>query len=229
METKWLKDSLFNGFTSNGWKLGLVLSQGWFWYRIAGVTVLYSGQSMEQIDFANILTVTAKDAGQISPPVYVKHESGSTYFYVVRRVNSYGHEEQTLSAAVKVSLGDDGELKPPRSNSIFELTARQTKGGKVMLLWFYCPLDQKSVPECFNIYTDNGTGEIDYGNAIGTIDYSGLRFYDYSSGELAAGEYLFAVRAKDAEGVEDESSARICLGIDTAGPRGIEILSAKAV
>ena len=229
MEAKWLKDSLFNGFTSNGWKLGLVLSQGWFWYRIAGVTVLYRGQSMEQIDFANILTVMAKEAGQISPPVYVKHESGSTYFYVVRRVNNCGHEEQTLSAAVKVSLGDDGELKPLRSNSIFELAARQTKGGKVMLLWFYCPLDQKSVPECFNIYTDNGTGEIDYGNAIGTIDYAGLRFYDYCNVELAAGEYLFAVRAKDAEGVEDESSARICLGVDTAGPRGIEILSAKAI
>jgi len=229
METKWLKDLLLNGFTSNGWKLGLVLSQGWFWYRIGGITVLYRGQSMEQIDFANILTLAAKDAGQIQPPVYVGHESGSTYFYVVRMVNNCGDEEQTMSAAVKVSLGDDGELKPPRPNSIFELTAKQSLSGKVRLLWFYYPLDQKSAPKSFNIYTNNGTGEVDYENAIGTIDYAGLRFYEYYSMELAAGEYLFVVRAVNAGGIEDESSARICLGIDTASPQGIEILGSKAI
>ncbi|MCX5635768.1 MAG: hypothetical protein NTW55_08025 [Planctomycetota bacterium] len=229
MEAKWLKDSLFNGLTSNGWKLGLVLSQGWFWYRIGGITVLYRGQDMEKIDFTNILTLAAKNAGQIQPPVYVEHESNSTYYYVVRMVNNCGDEEQTMSAAVKVSLGDDGELKPPRPNNIFELTAKQSLSGKVRLLWFYYPLDQKSVPECFNIYTDNGTGKIDYGNAIGTIDYAGLRFYEYYSMELAAGEYLFAVRAVNAGGIEDESSARICLGVDTACPRGIKILSAKAI
>jgi len=229
MEAKWLKDSLFNGFTSNGWKLGLVLGRSWFWYRIGGITVLYRGQSMEQIDFANILTLAAREAGQIQPPVYVGHESGSTYFYVVRMVNNCGDEEQTMSAAVKVSLGDDGELKPPRSNSIFELTAKQSLSGKVRLLWFYYPLDQKSAPKSFNIYTNNGTGEVDYENTIGTIDYAGLKFYEYYSMELAAGEYLFAVRAVNAGGIEDESSARICFGIDIASPQGIEILGSKAI
>ena len=71
METMWLKEVLFAGQTSNAFKLGTVLTLGWFWPRIAGCSVLYRGSSMETIEFENILAVTEADACQVLPPSYV--------------------------------------------------------------------------------------------------------------------------------------------------------------
>jgi len=229
METMWLKEALFAGQTSNAFKLGTVLTLGWFWPRLSGCTVLYRGSSMERIDFDNLLAVAEVDAEQISPPSYVQHNSGSTYFYVVRRVNSCGYQEHTLSAAVKVTIDASGELAEAVPNSIFEVTARQVGGNKVQLVWYYCPIEQDSAPVCFKVYYDGGTGQIDYENAVATISYAGRRLYSYRSDALDAGRYLFCIRAEDAAGVENPSLAQIQIELDTTSPDAIEILSVEAL
>jgi hypothetical protein len=113
METRFLKDALFSGMTSNAYKLGTVLSLGWFWMRTAGCSTLYRGPSMEKVDFDNLLVVAELNADTISPPDYLPHDNGSTYFYIVRRVNGCGYQEHTLSAAVRVSLDTEGNLAEP--------------------------------------------------------------------------------------------------------------------
>jgi hypothetical protein len=229
MEKKWLKEALFSGMTANAFKLGTVLSLGWFWLRVAGCSMLYRGDSMETIDFDNILVVGALEAEQIQVPEYLSHANSTTYFYVIRRANNCGDLEHTLAAAVKVSIDSDGDLAQPRPNSIFEARIEQLAGSKVKLLWYYCPLDQDSGPACFKIYYDNGTGQIDYENPIATISYTGRKFYSYQSDSLEGGRYLFAIRAKDANGIEDGSLAKLVIQITNSSPDPIDILSAKTI
>ncbi len=225
METKWLKDALFVGMTANAFKLGTVLTLGWFWPRTGGCSLLYRGSSMERIDFANILTVADAEAAEISPPSYVQHSDSSTYFYVIRRANNCGDQEHTLSAAVKVSLSANGELVPPRPNSVFGVRSQQVNGNKIELIWCYCPIEQESAPAYFKVYYDAGTGQIDYENPIATIGYAGRRFYNYQSGILEAGRYLFAIRTEDSAGTKDSSLAQLRIQLDTTSPDAIDILS----
>ena len=173
--------------------------------------------------------MTGSDASQISPSSYVQHNSGSTYFYVIRRANNCGCQEDTLAAAVKVAIDAGGDLVQPQPNNIFDVRAEQVAGSKVQIVWYYCPVEQKSEPACFKVYCDGGTGQINYENPIAIISYLGRKFYNYHSATLDAGRYLFAVRAEDAAGTENCSLAQIKIQLDTTSPGAINILNAEAV
>ena len=222
-------DSLFEGDSANGVKLGMGVTGGDFWPRPAGCSVLYRGSSIEMVDFANIVAVVGLDAEQISPPVYIQHDSGQTYFYVVRRANQCGEQEQTCGCAVRVAIDDNGQLALAEPNDIFELRVERLAGSKVRLVWFYCPIEQKSEPARFRVYCDGRSGQVDYENPVGPVGYAGRRYYSYESASLDAGRYQFAVRAEDAAGTEDGSFAKVAVEIDAASPAGIDILSAEMV
>jgi hypothetical protein len=227
VELNWLKDALFNGMTSNALKLGTTLSLGWFWHRIAGCSALYRGPSIEQIDFDTVLTVAQINACKISPPNYLPHESSSTYFYIVRRYNHCGYQEHTLAASAKVSLNTEGQLDKPQPNKIFAAKAEQVDTDKVLLTWFYCPLEQDSQPDCFNIHCDNRTGQIDYENPLAAISFKGQKFYSYESSSFETGKYLFAIRAEDTDGNDNRSSACLSIELDDKCPDAIDILQAE--
>ena len=228
-EKTWLAGALFGGVGANAFKLGTVLSLGWFWVRRSGCLVLYRGPSMRQIDFANVLTVEAQDAGLISPPVYIPHDGGSIYFYVVRRFNNCGYQEHTLAAAVKLVFDAQGDIAEPTPNGIFASRAEQIDADRVWLIWHYCPLEQKSAPACFNVYCDSGTGQIDYDNPIATLGYEGRKFYNYESSALGADRYLFAIRAEDAAGIQNHSLAQMGIQLSTTSPDPISILDVGGV
>lgn len=229
IEKKWLVEALFGGVTANAFKLGTVLSLGWFWIRRSGCSALYRGPSMPQMDFANVLAVAAQDAASISPPVYVPHDGGSTYFYVVRRFNNCGYQERTLAGAVKIVIDAQGDIAEPTPNSIFALRAEQIDANRVRLVWYYCPLEQKSAPACFNVYRDSGTGQIDYENPIATVGYEGRKYYSYESAALGAGRYLFAIRVEDAAGIQNNSLAHVGIQLSTTSPDAISILGAEGI
>ena len=227
MEPILLREVLFCGASANAFKLGTVLTLGWFWVRTEGCSLLYRGGSMETIAFDNILAVADLEVEQIQPPTYVSHDNNATYFYVVRRVNECGQMEHTLSASVKVTIDADGNLISPRPNDIFEVKAEQLAGNKIQLIWYYCPLEQESSPTRFKVYYDAGTGQIDYENPLATISYTGRKFYSYQSDALDAGTYLFAVRVEDATGASDGSLAYVRIQLDAAIPDAVSILSAE--
>jgi len=228
-EQKRRLDALFNGMTANALKLGTTLTLGWFWVRVAGCSALYRGPCMEEIDFESILAIAGRDALEIIPPTYLPHNDLSTYFYVVRRFNRCGYQELTLGSAAKVSLDAQGEPARTKPNNIFALSAEQTGSNKIRLTWLYCPLEQESLPACFNIYCDNRTGQIDYENPINSVSYKGQRSYSYQSGPLQAGRYLFAVRAQDQAGSESVSADCLASEISDAAPDAITILGARTV
>lgn len=184
---------------------------------------------MEEIDFANILAVTEQDDSEISPPEYISHSSGSTYFYIIRRFNSCGYQEHTLAAAVKFSIESNGEPAEPKPNKVFDSIPGPVDGNKIRLIWFYCPLEQKSKPICFNVYYDNRTGKIDYQNPLAKISYKGRKFYSFQSGILEAGKYLFVIRAEDTGGLENSSLAQLRIQLDTINLNAINIVRAEAI
>jgi len=228
-ERQWLTDALFTGMTSNAFKLGTTLSCGWFWMRPSGCAVLYRGPGMEQIDFINILAVIEQNAESMPLPSYIPHNSDSIYFYVVRRFNSCGYHEYTLQASVKVVIDADGSLAQPQPNSIFAWQAEQVDSDKVRLVWFYCPLEQKSQPMRFKVYYDGGTGQINYENPIDEIVYRGREFYSYRSDALAAGRYLFAIRSEDVSGMQNKSSVQLAIEIVSDEPNVVEILKVETI
>ncbi|MHC4122310.1 MAG: hypothetical protein ACYSSI_01950 [Planctomycetota bacterium] len=228
MENKWLKEALFNGFSSNAFKLGTVLAFGWFWTRTEGCSVLYRGQSLESVDFDNILAVEQINAEIISPPDYVAHTAGSAYFYLVQRINGSGYQEQTLSASVKVALDENGDIFQPMPNAVLGLMAEPTQALKVRFNWWYSSLSQFSTPAYFKIYYDAGTSQIDYQNPVATIEYNSGIFYEYTTDSFDQGRYLFAVRVEDLNGSAGPDE-RVSVELKQTVPEAVEILHTETV
>jgi len=229
IKSSWLSDTLFNGMTANALKLGTTLSLGWFWTRVAGCSALYRGLGMDRIDFTNILIIADQEASVISPPGCISHESCTIYFYMIRRFNHCGNWELTLRAAAKVSFDANGDLIKPHPNKISALKAKQADGNRAHLVWFYCPLEQKSPPTYFNVYYDGATGQIDDETALATIEYQGYKFYSYISDTLQPGRYLFAVKAEDADGNQHDAFAQWAIELDSTSPEEIDILFVETV
>jgi hypothetical protein len=227
MEPTWLKEALFGGQTANGFKLGTTLSRGWFWVRARGCRLVYRSGSMETIYFDNILTVTESQASEITIPGYLSHEPGQTYFYVVRCANQCGRIERTLLAAVKVSIDDEGGLQDARPNGVFGLDGKQKQDGKIEIIWGYNPIEQASNPKEMRVYSDAGTGEIDFQEPVAIVPYKGRRFYRYED-ESQEGRYLFAVRAVDAKNNEHSSTRKVSVEVHNEDVEAIEIVGADS-
>jgi len=229
METKFLKDTLLGGMTANAFKLGTVLSVGWFWMRVEGCCVLYLGDSIDRIDFTHVLAAGEADASEISPPSHIPHEPCSTYFYVLRRINGLGEEEQSLRALVRLRIGSDGELSEPRPNGIYALRATRVAGQKVELTWYYSPLGQESEPVCFRVYRGTGACEVDYDNPVGTVGYASMKYYSFTSGVLEAGDYVYVVKAEDAGGMQAVSQRPVQVQVEAPALGDVCFVDAGAV
>jgi len=229
MELKFVKDALFSGMTSNSFKLGTVLSLGWFWMRTTGCTALYRGLSMDSIDFDSVLAVSQADTKQVSPPDYLQHSDGTTYFYAVRKCNGCGRQEQTSAAAVKLSIDKDGEVAEPGPNCVFDVTSEITGNGQVELIWYYCPIAQGEKPARFNIYYDFGTGQIDYENPAAVIDYIGRRFYSCKKTLPQTGAYLFVIRAVGLSGSENLCFRRLRIQMEQGDICAAKVLNVERI
>lgn len=225
----WRKAVLCNGACPDAFKLGTVLTRGWFWVRRAGCTAVYHGPSVDQVDFGRIEHVAEADARQVSLPAHLTPEAGSKGCYVVRRFNGHGDEERTTGAAVAVRMGDDGKPAEPAPNGISNLHAVQVSGGRVRLEWFYCPLDQQAEPARFNVYTADAGGAFDFDAPLATVAYRGRRFHQCLSDMLPEGEHHFAVRAQAANEIESEPGQVVSCLVRTVCPDGVTILAAEVI
>jgi len=159
----------------------------------------------------------------------VGHEVGQSYLYVVRRANRCGDEEQSFGMAIKAVFDGEGDLIEPGCNKVFSIFAEQIEGPGVRVVWYYCPVGQEAVCGGFNVYSDNGTGQVDYETSVAVVDYAGARFYSYESGVLSEGRYLFVIRAVSKDGQEDDFDGAIEIEIGDMLPDGVGSLSAECV
>ncbi len=222
-------DSLYEGDSANGAKLGMGLTGGDFWARVGGCQNLYRGPDENAVDFETILVTRDVDEDSIAVPGFAEHNASSSYLYVLRRANICGVEEHTLAAAVKVAFDGQGNLIEPGCNDVFALSPRQTAGPKVRLLWYYFPIAQGAGPASFNIYWDSGTGLIDYESALGSVDYSGPRYYSFETGVLSEGSYKFCVRVVSKDDLENDGLGTVGIHIRNAPPSFVEVLKTQAI
>lgn len=229
MDVGFYKDALFGGMTSNAFKFGTTVTLGWFWMRLGGCSVLYRGPKIGNVNFDCVLCVEPIDANEINVPDYLQHAANETYFYVLRRVNRCGNQENTFSAAVVVAIDANGDLVQAEPNKAFGINAQLVCGPRAKITWYYCPLNQQSKPAYFEVYSNNGTGQVDYENPLAVIDYTGRRYYCRLSEILSAGRYGFAVRAFDKAGIKEETSAIVSVDVIDSAPDSVDILSVEAI
>ena len=227
MEVKFF-DSLFEGDSAVGVKFCMGLTGGDFWAMVAGCQNLYRGPSIEMVDFDTVLGVMDTDEDFIELAT-IQHITNSRYVYVLRRVNGCGDEEESVNAAVKVVFDEDGDLIGPSCNCVLAVKAFQVAGPKVKLLWYFSPIGQRAQCSSFNIYGDNGTGQVDYGNAIAILKYAGAKFYSYESEILNQGRYMFCVKPLSTDGLEDVNSKVTEIEVDESVPIGVDILRTKVI
>ncbi len=228
-EMDWLGDALFHGATARAFKLGTALTGGWFWMHEAGCTAVYRGPSIGQVDFDNVLDVANHEAKKIVLPAHLTHEPNGSYCYVVRRFNACGHPERTTIAAAVARLDASGRLAEPVPNGVSGLKLDPLVGQKIRLVWFYCPLDQQAEPEVFRIYTDNGTGRLNWESPMVTVAYEGRKFYRYKTEALPDGSHQFVVVAERENQVGHRFLSLADCPIQSHYSEGVTILAAEAI
>lgn len=220
MDTKFF-DSLYEGDSANGIKLGMGITGGDFWPRILGCQNLYRGEGLPLVDWIKLVEVVASNDDTIISEE--KHQPGKTYFYAIRLANFCGYEEHTFGAVVKVVFDSNGDLIVESGcNAIFEIEGRQVSGSECRLTWYYSPINQSEEVGHFNIYSDGGTGEIDYDNVVGAIAYSGPRYYSFNSGVLAEGVYRYCIRTVSVSEKENGDLGFIQICISNEKPAAVE-------
>ncbi len=222
-------DGLCQGDSANGVKLCMGVTGGDFWGRASGCQVLYRGDDENNVDLGRIVTVDDIDRQQITVPSIEEHLADSRYLYVLRRVNGCGDEERSLTAAVRVVFDALGKMACAGCNNVSGVSAAIREGSTCELLWYYYPLDQGDEPACFNVYSDQGQGEIDFGTALASVDYAGTGFYSYMVSLPGVGRYLLSVRVTGKDGQEQDISEVIVVEVHTAETGGVELLGAEAV
>lgn len=222
MEVKFF-DGLRGGDSQASVKLCLGITGGDFWSRIAGCQNLYRGESIDGIDFDDLLAVSDPDETLITVPSLIEHQAGSVYFYALRRANQCGDEERNLSAVLRAAFDEQGQLLGPCCNTIFDVAAKQLAGPKVKLSWYYTSIGQFDKPVRFKVYSDAGTGVIDYQTPAGLIEYAGQGFYEFESLTLSEGRYLYCIRTESISGQIISNAKVIEAEVTTEAPNGVKV------
>jgi len=212
-------DSLFEGDSANGVKLGMGITGGDFWPRPAGCHTVYRGQDGE-MDYDNIMAVMSIDDSQVT----IASQSlpaGTIWDYRRRQVSDCGLESPDPPSCIVV-IDADGDMVGNVPNAPVSLTIEQIAGGKLKPKWRYTPLAEEIAPTGFNIYQDSGAG-FNFASPIGTVNYLAGKFeYDWTSIALVHGtRYRFVVRSYRTGGGEEQNLNIISEVADAEGPAAI--------
>ena len=228
MDTKFFS-SLFEGDSANGVKLCMGLTGGDFWARINGCQNLYRGLEPSGIDLNNIVCTVEPERDSIEIPEIVTHQPGQAYFYLLRQANCCGNEEETFNAVLKVEFDGSGDLVQGCCNDVLAVQAEQIPGQKVRLHWFYCPIHQADSCKSFRVYSDNGSGQIDYEKTISVMAYHGPDVYVYETQAMQEGRYRFCIRPESVNGQQGSYSGQVSIDITIQSPEGIDDLSVECI
>jgi hypothetical protein len=155
----------------------------------------------------------------------------ASYRFGVRAYNEYG-EEKNVDVVEEVTLVGSGSECPARPNRPTSLAAAPAAGGKVQLSFSYDSTGEAAGCTHFHVYSDAGSGEVNYGTAIGTVtkDDGPLTHYEFLTGTLTSGvSYRFAVRAATASDAEDDGIESVAVTADADAPEQPASLSATVV
>jgi len=201
---------LSGGLTPWGLANGLMLTGGWFWSRIRGGYNLYRGAgSRENIDWTRPIGAAGYDATEIWEFDWVARGQGGRFWYALRAVGGGGIEAEEPNLAAACQLDEAGLLQGALPGDVARAWAEPIEEGRIQLRWRYSSVYQGARPTQFVIYHDNGSGQIDYANPAGVVEYDlRRRFYTWTSEPYGDGTRVrFYVCAASAAGEGNGASA----------------------
>jgi hypothetical protein len=221
-------NSLSEGDFGTGFLVRQSLVEGDFWTAQDGLYAFYRGVgNVNRIDWEAMVHVTYA-AGPTVVPAHVPHDPDSETYYGLRRVSETGKEEKGTQAIVKLVLDDQGLRLPDLPNPVTDLQVRQISHDTIRICWNYWPLDQDSLPDHFELYGDNGTGQIDFTSELERIDCTEVFTYDIDHLiNPSMGRHRFAVRTIDVAGNSDGSTDFVDIEIKPAAQTQLANIEGK--
>jgi len=226
METRWLKEALFAGMTANAFKLGTVLTLGWFWSRVAGCHTVYRGQD-GNMDYDTVQAVMELADTQVS--MSIQNLPANTIWQYNRRQTSGCGLESEDSPACIIVIDSNGDMIGSTPNAPVSLTIEKLSGGRLKLRWRYIRLAEEIAPTGFNIYMDSGSG-FNFSSPDATVQYGsgGFGEFDWTSDPLVHGQlYRFVVRSYRTGVGESQNTDHVAAAADSVGPDAITDLRAS--
>lgn len=144
------------------------------------------------------------------------------YYYIQAEDNSgntiTSPKQDPKGKPYSVFVEDKISPEPPTRLSVLP-----EPGGKIKLTW---ELSKSLDVGKYNIYTDGGSGTIDYLNVYDSVDSTKN---SWESTTLGEGVYKFAVRAIDKSGNEEKNTAFVSVEADAVKPESPTGITAKSV
>ncbi|MFH0981573.1 MAG: hypothetical protein V2A79_08550 [Planctomycetota bacterium] len=220
---KWLEhyDQLHRGYTPRGIANAVCATNGWSFPRIRGGYNLYRGTpTPADIDDTLPVGAAGPTATTVSNFSWRPHAAGTEYFYVLRAIGGGGMESPPSQASVSIAFDGAGAFLGGRPNPPTGLAVAQAAGGRLVLRWSYSARDEEVAPTEFRIYSDGGTGTMDYEHAAAQVPYpAGERHFSHTTGTHAHGSRRrWAVRAMSADGRHDGNETVVEAMADAVGP-----------
>jgi len=180
---------------------------------VAGYRI-YSNGGSGDVDYSSSI-------GDVATESFDYDMTGLTgdYRFGVRAYDASAQEEQNIDVWIDVTV-DAGDLAMV-PNAPSGLAAQAIAGGVIRLSWRYnttIPAAEGAACDEFHVYYDNGTGTVNYGSSIGTVDNTG-GIMTFDSGALSHGTtYKFGVRSVAASGAEEQNTTTASATADTSVP-----------
>ncbi len=146
------------------------------------------------IDYSQPLASLDHPAGSWVSPFTLT--AGETYRFAVRCVDDYGNEETNLEA---VSVTPGAPAAPTG------LAYTPLEGGYARLDWVPSVSPDAAL---YNIYSDNGTGTVDYAHPVATLDHPAGTWTSPAPLDLNT-IYKFGVRCEDVDSVEEHNTTTV--------------------
>ena len=180
---------------------GMSLTDGYFWAQRGGGYGFYLGRnSASNIDFEHPIALCGPVNQLLLPAVF---GASGQYYLACKTVSRFGLQSDDYAL---LNIYVDGQLDGYAApGSPFDFYARALSGSRVLLAWRYEPAAGSAQLLQFKIFTDNGSGTIDYQTPIGQVLFRPAgKCYRWISDQLDDNKfYRFVVQAYSAEGICD--------------------------
>jgi len=194
------------------WVNGTVLAGGRFWVRPQGGHHLRV--SDDHVPTLKDPITGASDAGGGTITEWAalaNHPFNARHLYMVTAPGGAGVEVLAPAGALEVTTNGFGGLSNPIPNAARGQSAEANADGSFTLRWFYNKQDEATPPADFVVYSDSGTGTIDFLTPIGTVTYNpGAARYSFTTAVLAGAgalqPFLFSIRARKSPGNEEKNT-----------------------
>lgn len=221
--TKWLAhyDPIHFGLTAAGITNGVFALVGSGFVRIGGGYNLYRGVgAREAVDWSDPVGAAGADASVVKNFSWRGHSPGEAYYYGLRAIGGGGAEECNTAVFSRVEFDDEGTWVGPAANRVGNLWVAPIAGGKFLVRWTYDKQGEAARPSEFRLYTDGGSGSVNYVTPVGTAAYrEGVADYAMESGSFAHGARVrFGVRSATAGGIEERNEATAMGTAISTGP-----------